>query len=116
MFYDNVLKICEMRGVKPTKVLEEIGASTGNISKWKTGSVPNVDLALRFARHIGVSLDYLVTGEEFHAEPLESTPVSEFEKDWLSLARSIPESKRAMCVDFLKTHAVSEKYVDKKKR
>ena len=42
MFYDNIYKICTEKGTTPTTVLKELGFSSGNVSKWKNGSVPNV--------------------------------------------------------------------------
>ena len=66
MFYDNIYKICNEKGTTPTTVLKELGFSSGNVSKWKKGSVPNVDIAYQIAQHLGVSMDYLVTGQETH--------------------------------------------------
>lgn len=33
MFYEQFLKICSERGVKPTPVLKQIGLSTGNLKE-----------------------------------------------------------------------------------
>lgn len=117
-FYETVNKICKEKGTTATTVLKAIGASTGNVSKWKKGSIPNIDLALRFARHLGITLDYLVTGEDAYSAPL-TVPDSGLNVDdaeWLSIIRGIPAEKQEMCKDFLSTHAyVPEKYADKKK-
>lgn len=116
IFYETVNKICKDKGTTATTVLREIGASTGNVSKWKKGSIPNIDLALRFAQHLGVSLDYLVTGIESGATQLSVVGVSESEREWLSIIHAIPEDKQEMCKDFLRTHmAVPEKYADRKR-
>lgn len=58
MFYDNIYKICNDKGTTPTTVLKELGFSSGNVSKWKNGSVPNVEMCLAIARKLNVSLDY----------------------------------------------------------
>ena len=58
MFYDNIYKICNEKGTTPTTVLKELGFSSGNVSKWKKGSVPNVDIAYQIAQHLGVSMDF----------------------------------------------------------
>lgn len=116
IFYENVNRICKEKGTTATTVLREIGASTGNVSKWKNGSIPNIDLALRFAQYLGVSLDYLVTGVDSSTPQLSVVGVSESEKEWLSIIHSIPEEKQEMCKDFLRTHiAVPEKYADRKR-
>ena len=61
MFYDNIYKICNDKGTTPTTVLKELGFSSGNVSKWKNGSVPNIEMCLAIARKLNVSLDYLIT-------------------------------------------------------
>ena len=117
-FYETVNRICREKGTTATTVLKAIGASTGNVSKWKNGSIPNIDLALRFARYLGITLDYLVTGEDVYSAPLPvpESGLSSDDAEWLSIIRGIPAEKQEMCKDFLRTHAyVPEKYADKKK-
>lgn len=112
MFYDNIYKICRDKGTSPTVILKELGYSTGNVSKWKGGSVPNIEMALAIARKLGVSLDYLITLEK---SPLDSA-LSESDREWLNIIALIPEDKQEMCKDFLRTHmVVPEKFVDQKK-
>lgn len=115
-FYNTINEVCKARKTTATTVLREIGASTGNVSKWKKGSIPNIDLALRLAEHLGVTLDYLVTGIP-DREPIAPTlELSKSDREWLTIARLIPEDKQEMCKDFLRTHAViPEKYLDRKK-
>ena len=99
MFYDNICKICKDKGTTPTTILKELGYSTGNVTQWKKGSVPNVELCVAIARHLGITLDYLVT---------LSTSVQDNCR--------IPADKQEMCKDFLRTHMViPEKYADEKK-
>lgn len=112
MFYDNIYKICNDKGTTPTTVLKELGYSTGNVTQWKKGSVPNVELCVAIARHLGVTLDYLVT----LSGPTSNIELSESECEWLEIIAHIPEEKQEMCKDFLRTHmAVPEKYADRKK-
>ena len=127
MFYDNIYKICRDKGTSPTVILKELGYSTGNVSKWKSGSVPNIEMALAIARKLGVSLDYLITLENELRETLwnslitlEKSPLdsalSESDREWLNIIALIPEDKQEMCKDFLRTHmVVPEKFVDQKK-
>lgn len=112
MFYDNLNKICRDKGTTPTTVLKELGYSSGNVTQWKKGSAPKVDVALAIARHLGVSLDYLVTLEI----PNSEKSLSDSEKEWLNIISHIPEDRQEICKDFLRTHmAVPEKYVERKK-
>lgn len=114
MFYDNIYKICHDKGTSPTAVVRELGYSSGNVSKWKQGSIPNVEMCLAIAQKLDVTLDYLVTLKEPKPQGL-----SDSDKEWLDLIARIPEDKKAMCKAFLETHvAVQEtpaKYADKKR-
>ena len=110
MFYDEIYRVCEERDTKPTIVLRELNLSTGNISKWKGGTSPTVDIAIRIARHLGVSLSYLCNPSDV----LEVKYPPEYQ-EWIDVIDRIPEDRKAMCLDFLKTHmAIPEKYLDKK--
>lgn len=112
MFYDNIYKICNDKGTTPTTVLKELGFSSGNVSKWKNGSVPNVEMCLAIARKLNVSLDYLITLDG----PSSNGALSDSDKEWLDIIAHIPEEKQKMCKDFLRTHmVVPEKYADRKR-
>jgi len=112
MFYDNIYKICNDKGTTPTTVLKELGFSSGNVSKWKNGSVPNIEMCLAIARKLNVSLDYLITLEG----PVSDSALSDSEREWLHIIAHIPENKQEMCKDFLRTHmVVPEKYADQKR-
>lgn len=117
-FYDTVNEICKRNGTTATTVLREIGASTGNVSKWKNGSIPNIDLALRIAERLDITLDYLVTGipDRQTLKLVANSELSASDQEWLSIVHQIPDDKQDMCKDFLRTHAVvPEKYADVKK-
>ena len=63
MFYDNFCSICKEKGFKPTKVVQELGLSSGNMTNWKNGRVPKTEVALKIANYLGVSVDYLMDKE-----------------------------------------------------
>ncbi len=112
MFYDNIYAICAQKGTTPTTVLKELGYSSGNVSKWKNGSVPNVEMCLAISRKLGVSLDYLVTMEN-SAYSASNDPSMQ---EWLDIISHIPEDKQQTCKDFLRTHmVVPEKYAERKR-
>ena len=113
MFYDNLKKICKDQGTTPTAVLKELGLSTGNTGKWKNGSAPNSDIVYQIADHLGVSMDYLVTGQKTRDSVLR---VSGLDPEWIDIITHIPDDKQEMCKDFLRTHMViPEKYADRKR-
>lgn len=70
MFYDRLKALCDEKGVKLTKLVEELGMSRGNMSRWKSGGVPKSDTLHALADRLGVSVDYLLGVEEKKEELL----------------------------------------------
>ncbi|QEY33712.1 helix-turn-helix transcriptional regulator [Caproiciproducens galactitolivorans] len=65
MFYDVFAKLCEERGIKPSKAAEECGINKSNVSNWKNnGYVPRSDALNKIADYFGVSVDYLLGNEQ----------------------------------------------------
>lgn len=59
--------------------------SKGTMSNWKKGGTPNADAVVRIAEHFGVTTDYLLTGKD-----TSSIPISQEDKEWLSLIHQLP--------------------------
>ncbi len=63
--YDIFEKLCNKKGVTPYRVCKETGLTTSTISNWKAGRyTPKQDKMQKIADYFGVSVDYLMTGEE----------------------------------------------------
>ncbi len=60
MFYEMFIRLCDEKGVKPTNVIEELGFSSGNLSRWKGGLEPGRKSLLKIAEYFNVSTDYLI--------------------------------------------------------
>lgn len=60
MFWQRFYGLCLKNGKKPNPVGKEIGLSSGIISKWKAGGIPNGETLMRLARYFNVSTDYLL--------------------------------------------------------
>lgn len=61
MFYDNLLRICDEKGIKVTNLLKTLGMSTGNLSKWsRDGYVPRSATVKKMADYLEVSVDELL--------------------------------------------------------
>lgn len=58
MFYDQLVKICKERNVKPTPLVKSLGLSTGNLKRWQEGASVNSDILMKFADYFGVPVDY----------------------------------------------------------
>lgn len=111
MFYDNFKTACESRGTTLTTVLKELHRSTGSTGRWKSGSYPTLDIVMELANYLNMSIDDLVYGSNEHSSDTEDN-----DHEWMYIISHIPNDKRNMCKDFLRTHmVVPEKYETKKK-
>lgn len=68
MFYDQFLKVCKEKGVKPTPALKEIGLSPGNLKKWESGSSVGSDTLEKLAAYFGVPVDYFFQSDDSYTD------------------------------------------------
>ena len=58
-------KLCKERGVTAYRVSEATGIKTSSLSGWKAGKfTPKQEKLKKIAEYFGVSIEYLMTGEE----------------------------------------------------
>ena len=62
MFYDNLKKICEKKGVKITPTVIECGGKAGSINGWKKGAAPNSEIVIKLSIRLNVTTDELLLG------------------------------------------------------
>lgn len=63
--YEIFLKLLEEKGVSAYKVGKATGIAGSTFTAWKTGrSAPKQDKLQKIADYFGVTLDYLMTGED----------------------------------------------------
>lgn len=63
--YEIFSKLLQFHGVTSYKVSKETGISQSTLSDWKKGKItPKSDTMKKIADYFGVSVDYLMTGEE----------------------------------------------------
>ena len=104
MLYDIMRDVCRRHGESISSVLRKTGHSTGSTGRWKSGSFPTADVLMDIAECLGCSLDELCYG---YRSPER---LSKAESDLLNVFSLIPEEKKQICIDFLKTHmSVPEK-------
>ena len=78
MFYDLFCRLCQEKGVSPTRATIEIGLSRTIGTKWKkTGATPQGDTLQKIADYFGVSVDYLLGNEEKPAAPKDGELVKD---------------------------------------
>ena len=64
MFWEIFSRLCSQRGKSPNAVAKELKISSGSITNWKNGTIPNNSALLKIANYFNVSVDYLLGKEE----------------------------------------------------
>lgn len=65
MGYEVFDELCKKRGIRPFHVSKATGISTATLTAWKKGDyTPKADKLQLIADYFGVSMEYLMTGEE----------------------------------------------------
>lgn len=64
-FIDRVEEILERSGISKTELAEVLNIRRPTLSEWKkNGAFPSADIALKIAKYLNVSVEWLITGEE----------------------------------------------------
>ena len=70
MFWDNFVFYCSQKGVAPNVAAAAVGVkSSGTVTGWKNGATPRNNVLGQLSEYFGVSVDYLLTGEEQKEKP-----------------------------------------------
>ena len=59
-FWDRFTYLCSLKGMKPNPVAENVGKSSGAVTKWKNGSIPDSNTLIALAGFFECSTDYLI--------------------------------------------------------
>lgn len=110
MFFDNFVKLCEENGVKPSRALTDAGVPKSAYSYWRTeassgnDAKPTNQNAVKLAQYFGVTVDYLLTGEQKENPPQQ--PQSEVDADIKWIEQKLVEmskEKREALMKLIKT-------------
>ena len=64
MFFDRFQALCDAKRVSVYRACTDIGLNRSAVAKWKAGGKPNGNTAAKLAEYLGVTTDYLLTGQE----------------------------------------------------
>lgn len=110
MFFDNFLALCDSKNVAPTKAVIDAGLPKSSWSYWKKkyeqgeDPKPSSDNASRLAQYFGVTVDYLLTGNQKENPPQQ--PQSEVDADIKWIEQKLVEmskEKREALMKLIKT-------------
>lgn len=115
MFYDNLKAACARRNTTITAVLVALGKATSYTGTWKLGKPPRADMVMELAEYLDVTTDELLYGPGLSSRKDLCNAVATIDSEWYEIITHIPEDRRQMCKDFLRTHmTLPEKYSDSK--
>ena len=101
MFWERFYSLCQRIGKKPNPVGKEIGLSSGIISKWKSGGVPNGATLMKLSKYFNVSTDYL----------LGISPSVEIDETDMVPVQSATELKATIGVNIEKLNSIGLAYL-----
>ena len=103
MFWERFLAECEKIGKKPNPVAKELGISSGTVTGWKNGSIPNSRALELLSKYFDCSVDYLLGRPEQKKEaPLEAG-LEVFTTEELELVADYRDlsAESQHCVDYM---------------
>ena len=114
---ERISQLLDEKHKRAYALCEKLNIRTSTMSTWKARTNdPPAKYMKTIADFFGVSLDYLLTGQE---APVRKTTSME-EDELLELFRSLPETKKYEFIGelkgFLKAYTESQKYLDDEKR
>lgn len=98
---DRVRDLMEQRGIKAKQLTAELGISNSSFTDWGKGKgSPSLDAVTKFSDYFGVSIDYLVRGEEFD-DSLELDFSNLRDKEFLNKFHSLPPEMRDKVIAYM---------------
>ena len=95
-FYDRCEMLANEKKIPFSEIASQAGVTGSAITSWKKNdSFPKADVAVKVAKCLNTSVEYLVTGKEGDAD------LSPEEMEVVQIFRSIPETFKIMTRDVL---------------
>ena len=92
---DRIKEICAQKGTSMYKLEKQLNLGNGTIGKWgKNRRQPTYDKAVAVANALGVSADYLLTGEQKEKPAPDWDGLSGKDKRLIEWFRSLPLEKQ----------------------
>ena len=103
--YENIIALCDEKGIKGGKMCTDIGMSKGILTDLKMGRQTGISAAnaQKIASYFGVSVGYLLGEEDKKEQPTENDGLSEKRKMLMEFVMSVPEDKEEMLLRVMKS-------------
>ncbi len=96
MFWNHFTQLCAAKGLSPNGVAKELSISSGSVTKWKTGTIPQNGTLKKIADYFGVSVSYLKGETEEQKKPAENGELTEHEQNVINAYRLQPHLQEAV--------------------
>ena len=101
-FWKRVDDELQLKNMNRKSLAQQVGFNLGNIGKGiQLGSCPSADTAIKIARALGVSVEYLVEGDKslnkLQSENKLASDIPELTKKFISL----PENQRKLILELI---------------
>lgn len=95
--YENIIALCEERGIKGGKMCTDIGMSKGILTDLKMGRQAGISAAnaQKIASYFGVSVGYLLGKEDKKIEPTDDDRLSEKKKEFIRKVEGMSDEQIA---------------------
>ena len=104
--YENIISLCNEKGIKGGKMCTDIGMSKGILTDLKMGRQVGISAAnaQKIASYFGVSVGYLLGEEEKEEKPtVNDDELSENMKQLIEFAKSVPDDKVELVLAVMKS-------------
>ena len=103
--YENIIRLCEEKGIKGGKMCTDIGMSKGILTDLKMGRQSGISAAnaQKIASYFGVSVGYLLGEEGKKEKPIECDGLSENMKTLIDFVKNVPEDKVDLVLKVMKS-------------
>lgn len=95
---ERIKELCKSHNTYIGKLEETLGLGKGSIYRWDTNR-PKIDSVYAVAQYFGVSMEYLLTGEEKQATPKDD--LSPDVRAFIDYLRQMPEQTRSAVLPVL---------------
>jgi transcriptional regulator with XRE-family HTH domain len=103
--YENIISLCNEKGIKGGKMCTDIGMSKGILTDLKMGRQFGISAtnAQKIASYFGVSVGYLLGEEDKKEKPADDGGLTENQKALMEFARSVPDDQAAMVLRVIRS-------------
>ena len=109
--YENIIALCDEKGIKGGKMCTDIGMSKGILTDLKMGRQTGISAvnAQKIASYFGVSVGYLLGEEEKEEKPtVEDDGLSENMKTLIDFVKTVPDDKVELVLKVMKSIVEAE--------